>query len=220
MTNVSLINSEALHTLVYDFLPHAEVTDELREHVLALDYNKLVKENRFEEIVKYLTIIQALVSVRYLIKLYSLTNMLTQEFGDGGELYRSLLNRLTRHFLEHLDEHKPYVISSLEKDHDISAILAQIEGEKAAELALQQTDEIGPDSIALDALHISRDVIECSEIAGRPVAELEAAPLNQQSDSEGANSAAIRHGKVKSTLRRILNLGRKENTAVPSNKPA
>lgn len=65
-------------------------------------------------------------------------------------MYQAYLNRLTRQVIE-LPYHYPYdALSELRKHHDISAILAQIENEKAAALELQRNNETGQDSAAFD----------------------------------------------------------------------
>ena len=58
--------------------------------------------------------------------------MAIQDFGDHEELYQSLLNRLTRHIVENPRDDEPNAIPEFLEDHDISAILAQIEREEAA----------------------------------------------------------------------------------------
>ncbi|KJA13931.1 hypothetical protein HYPSUDRAFT_49507 [Hypholoma sublateritium FD-334 SS-4] len=67
----------AFYPLIFDFLPYAEGTAELRDHVLALNFN-LLHLSYFSTLMKCLQVIRTL------------------NFGDDGELYRSQLKRLMR----------------------------------------------------------------------------------------------------------------------------
>lgn len=65
--------------------------------------------------------------------------MIVQDFEDGGELYQSQVNCIARHVLENQDKHEASAISKLQENHNINvtAILAQIASEKAADQKLE-----------------------------------------------------------------------------------
>lgn len=111
-------------------------------------------------------------------------------------------------------------MSNFQKEHDISAILAQIESEKTAELALQRTDETGQESTALEGPRTSRASVEHGKAVAEPVADADADVVSQRGKAQGGKGAAVCNRIAKSIFRRILKLGRKKNTAGPSNKAA
>ncbi|KJA20368.1 hypothetical protein HYPSUDRAFT_43264 [Hypholoma sublateritium FD-334 SS-4] len=98
--------------------------------------------------------------------------------------------------------------------HNISAILAQIESEKAAELAPQRTDETVQESTVLNEPQKSRGSVKHDEAKAGPLVS-----ADPDGEPEGANRAVVRDGKMKAVFRRIQNLGRKKNTVVLSSKP-
>lgn len=89
-------------------------------------------------------------------------------------MYQRQLNRLTHYILEHPDESEPGTIVDLEKTHDISMILAQMDSEKAAELALWRAHRTGRVPTALDSPRISRYNSERRVAAARPMADANA----------------------------------------------
>lgn len=145
--------------------------------------------------------------------------MMAQDFGDDGELYRHELPRVVRCILEYPDEEDPRAILRLQVYHDISGILTQIEREKAAELALQRTDETGQESIAHGALRTRHISVKHGKAAAGSVADAEVDAVSQHSKAEEWKGAVVRDGEGKAALRRILNLGHKKNTTVPLNRP-
>lgn len=190
--------------------------------MLAFNFNLSYVDNSsdiysYDTLGRYLTVIQTLVSVRCLIAVHFLSNMTGQDFGDDGRLYQHQLNHATRYIMEHPRENEPDTISGLQKNHNITAILAQIASEKAGELAQQRTDETGRGPTTLVVPHISRtsqedrEVAEAVESAGR---------LSYHSEADRTNRAAVCDGKMKAILRCILKLGRKKDTVLPSNKLA
>lgn len=181
---------KALFQLVYNFLPYAEGTVKLQEHVRQLDFSH-VKEHYYL-LIEYLTVIQKLVSVGYSIKFHFLSNMAAQDCGDDGELYQSQLNRLTRYILEHGGENIPNTISNFRRNHNISAILAQIENERSGELAPQGTDGRGRESTVLEATH--------EEVPSTPVADANA--VRQHIKSRGGKRTTDRAVDVETTPRR------------------
>ncbi|KJA20364.1 hypothetical protein HYPSUDRAFT_203855 [Hypholoma sublateritium FD-334 SS-4] len=134
--------SMAWSPLIYDFLSYSEGTPELREHVLALDLDQLSKNN--------------------ILPLHYLTALRKVDFGDDGELYRRHLNHHTRYILENPSKIQHDIMSELQNDHDISAILAQIESEKADKLAV------------FDGPHIARNDPEHWTEAAGPVSDASA----------------------------------------------
>ena len=142
---------KVLTPLIEQFLPYAEVTAELRKHVLALDFYQSYRDN-YPTAVEYLTVINSLVSVGFSIKNQFLSNIMAQDFGDDGEVYQSQLNRITRYFIFDypLNDYRQEAIIHLQKSHNISEILDQIEVENATTLDLQQTRKTGGPSTAFD----------------------------------------------------------------------
>ncbi|KJA20361.1 hypothetical protein HYPSUDRAFT_43257 [Hypholoma sublateritium FD-334 SS-4] len=184
----------AFHSLVDHFLPSAELTAELREHVHTFNYDVLQGID-YSLIIDYVTAIEML------------------DCGADRELYYSQLDRATRYTLEHRmdDSEEPKPISKLQEYHNISAILAQIKSEKAVKLALRQPNDSGPDSEVRGVLHIFRRIFKRGESVVGSVADNEAVAVKR---------AEIRGGKIKVILRRIFKFGRKKNAAVSSNRPA
>lgn len=145
--------------------------------------------------------------------------MMAQDFGDDGELYRHELDRVVRCILEYPNEEDRRAMLRLQLYHDISGILAQIEREKADELALQRTDKTAQESIAHGAPRTRHTTVEHGEAAAGSMADEEVYGVSQRSKAEGWKGAIVRDGEGKATLRRILNLGHKKNITVPLNRP-
>lgn len=150
---------------------------------------------------------------------------MAQDFGDDGELYQSQLHRLARFILEHPGENEPGGISELQPNHNISAILAEIESEAESELVLQRTNEtgLGRGLAALDAPHISHDCSEHAEATAGSMADTE--PTSQDVDAEGLERAAPCDGEAAAGY--MADAAQAEgakrrrtiNTAVPSSQP-
>lgn len=206
--------------LIYDLLSYAEGTAELREHVLALDFDQLSKNNFLP--IHYLTALRKVVSNSDTQSHFTRSEILmtAQNFGDDGALYRSQLNRHTRHILEHPNKSQSDIMSELQKDHDISAILALIESERAAELvARQRTDETRRDSIELNAqhTHIARDSPEHGGAAAGPISDANAE--SRHAKFSGGKRAADHEADVEASPRRSLRLRPQMNTSTSSAQP-
>lgn len=120
--------------------------------------------------------------------------------------------------MNHPHEYYRDFISALNIQHDISAILTQIESEKAGDVALQQTDKTGSNSAALDAPHISRDSSKHHVAAEGPMAD--ASTVNQHPKARVKKRATGRVIGVEATPRRSGRLESKNNTPTSSNQPA
>ena len=163
--------------------------------------------------IKYLTVIQTLVSVGFSINTHFLRNVAVQDFGDGGEVYRNQLDRITRYILFDYPAHnyRGAALSELQKHHDISEMLAQIESEKAAEPVLQQTVRPAWASTPPDLLHISRGIAENEMVAGSSTEDT--GIICFYSEARGV----ARDPEVEVTARRILKRSR-EYLQIPSNE--
>ena len=133
-----------------DFLPHAEPTLELQECVQKVDLNLFSDLS----LVKLLTAIKTLVSWKESINVHLLSVMAAKDFKDGGAFYQNQLNRIARCIRGKANGGHEPIKYHLQESHDVSEILAQIENEKAAELALKQTNETSEYSLVLDTPHI------------------------------------------------------------------
>ena len=71
-----------------------------------------------------------------------LKSITVQDFGDNQELYNFHLDYIVRHILENPCEEEPDAITSIQESHDISAIIAQMESEKAAAQSTRGTGRI------------------------------------------------------------------------------
>lgn len=115
--------------------------------------------------------------------------------------------------MEHSNEENPDMMTELQKYDDVTSILAQMESEKAAKLALQRIDETRRESTAFDALHTPRASARHGEAVG-PVPDADA--VSQYSMAEGSSRAEGRDVEVEATLRRSSRSGPKNNTASSS----
>ena len=203
---------QALVPLIENFLPYAEGTAELRKHVIALDFYVSYRDN-YQIPIEYLTVIQTLVSVGFSINTHFLRNVAVQDFGDGGEVYRNQLDRITRYILFDYPAHnyRGAALSELQKHHDISEMLAQIESEKAAEPVLQQTVRPAWASTPPDLLHISRGIAENEMVAGSSTEDTDIICFH--SEARGV----ARDAEVEVTARLILKRPR-EYLQIPSNE--
>lgn len=149
----------------------------------------------------------------------SLTRIVEQDFRDNGEVYEIQLNRITRHILDHPREDEPDAIYELREDHDISAIVAQLQSENATDLAMRRIGKTRQYSATLDVPHISRN----SGDYWTAVAGTEPQPESNQTHPTAENQidqrTAVCYREVLAPLRRSPELRHNENTAGSSNLP-
>ena len=150
-----------------------------------------------------------------------------QNFNDGGSFYQSLLNRITRDIFKDPNANVtqlssvaiwPSRLSLLERDHDISAIIAQIEIERATERALQRKNKRRRELATVDTPYISHTGVDHDEAGANTSTDTNTA--RKSSKAKGRKHAANFRVEVESPPRRRPKFGLEGNATASASADA